>query len=82
MASALSFAFAVYIASASAGGVGERVDGGLGDGVAGGIREVAVGVEGVVASGVFVWGIVQSWPPLLCGLVDCTPGTKCHCASR
>ena len=65
MASALSFAFAVYIASASAGGVGERVDGGLGDGVAGGIREVAVGVEGVVASGVFVWGIVHSWSPLL-----------------
>ena len=77
MALAPSPAFAVYIASLSAG-VGERVDGGVGEGVAGGIREVAVGVEGVVASGVFVWGIVHSWSPLLCGLVDCTPGTKYH----
>ena len=81
MALAPSPAFAAYIASLSAG-VGERVDGGVGEGVAGGITEVAVGVEGVVASGVFVWGIVQSWPPLLCGLVDCAPGTNVICASR
>ena len=64
MALAPSPAFAVYIASLSAG-VGERVDGGVGEGVAGGLGEVAVKVEGVVASDVFVSGIWYSRSPLV-----------------
>ena len=62
---ALSAALAVYVTLLSVGGVGELVDGRVEEGVAGGLGEVAVKVEGVVASDVFVSGIWYSRSPLV-----------------